>query len=135
MKKFMGVSIIKIGVWVFLCLFLVEYLHPSVIGVRAYYDLSLKYYSSFANNSPLLKKSNPLIWVSADYDHLLKNQSDKPCIEKRSIPHAMIWDFPIFINRVFPKYKIQPVQKILSDQLPFEEIYHPPRLPFSFISI
>ena len=132
----MRVSIIKIGVWVLLCLFLVEYLNPSAVGVRAYYDPSLKYYSSFfANNSPLLKKSNPLIWVSADYDHFPKNRSDKPCIEKRSIPHAMIWDFPIYINQAFPKYNFQPVQKILSNQPPFEKIYHPPRLPVSFISI
>ena len=131
----MRVSIIKIGVWVLLCLFLVEYLNPSAVGVRAYYDPSLKYYSSFANNSPLLKKSNPLIWVSADYDHFPKNRSDKPCIEKRSIPHAMIWDFPIYINQAFPRYKFQPVQKILSNQPPFEKIYHPPRLPVSFISI
>jgi len=134
MKKFMRVSIIKIGALVFLCLFMVEYLHPSAVGVRACYDPSLKYYSSFDNNSPHLK-SNSLIWVSADYDHFLKNRSDKPCIEKRSIPHAMIWDFPISINRAFPKYKFQPVQKFLSNQAPFEEIYHPPRLPFSFISI
>ena len=132
----MRVSIIKIGVWVLLCLFLVEYLHPSAVGVRACDDPSLKYYySSFDNNSPRLTKSNPLIWVSADYNHFPKNRSDKPCIEKRSIPHAMIWDFPIYINQAFPRYKFQPVPKILSDQLPFEEIYHPPRLPFSFISI
>ena len=132
----MRVSIIKIGVWVLLCLFLVEYLNPSAVGVRAYYDPSLKYYSSFfANNSPLLKKSNPLIWASAeDHDHFRKNRSNKPCIGEKSIPHAMIWDFPIYINQAFPRYKFQPVQKILSDQLPFEEIYHPPRLPFSFIS-
>src|SRR3990172_3583 len=135
MKKFMGVSIIKIGVWVFLCLFIVEYLHPSVVGVRAYVDISLKYSSSFANNSPLLKKSNLLVWVSADHDHFLKNRSDKPRIEKRNISHAMIWDFPFPIDRVFPKCKFQPVQKILSNQPSFEEIYHPPRLPFSFISI
>src|SRR3989304_2103825 len=128
----MRVSIIKIGVWVLLCLFLVEYLNPSAVGVRAYYDPSLKYYSSFfANNSPLLKKSNPLIWVSADHDHFLKNRSDKPRIEKRTIPHAMIWDFPIYINQAFPKYNFQPVQKILSNQPPFEKIYHPPRLPVS----
>lgn len=131
-------TLIKIGVWVTLCLFLVEYLNPSAVGVRACYAPSSRYYSSFDNNSPRLKKSNPLIWVSADYDHLLKNRStlfDKPSIEKKSIPHAMIWDFPLPINRVFPKYKFQPVQKILSDQLPFEEIYHPPRLPFSFLSV
>ena len=131
----MRVSIIKIGVWVFLCLFLVEYLHPSAVGVRACADPSLKYHSSFANNSPLLKKSNPLVLVSADHDHFLKNRSDTPRIEKRSIPHAMIWDFPFPIDRVFPKCKFQPVQKILSNQPSFEEIYHPPRLPFSFMSI
>lgn len=136
MKKWY--TLIKIGVWVTLFLFIVEYLHPSAIGVRACYDPSSKYYPSFGNNFPLPKKSNPLIWISADYDHFLKNQSTpfhKPTIEKKNIPHAMIWDFPISINRAFPKYKFQPLQKILSNQPPFEEIYHPPRLPFLVPSI
>src|SRR3990172_3397341 len=63
-------TLIKIGVWVFLCSFIVEYLNPSTVGVRAYYDPTLKYYSSLGNNSHLLKKSNPLIWASAeDHDH------------------------------------------------------------------
>lgn len=131
-------TLIKIGVWVFLCSFMIEYLDPSVIGVRAYGDLSLKHYSSFANNSTLLRKSNPLIWVNSNYDLFLENQSpllDKPCIEGRNVAHAMIWYLPFPVNRVFPINKIQPVQKILSEQLSFEEIYHPPRRPFSFISV
>jgi len=76
------------------------------------------------------------MWISVDYDYLLKDRStlfDKPSIEKKSVPHAMIWDFPISINRAFPKYKFQPLQKILSNQPPFEKIYHPPRFLFPSI--
>ncbi|HLA29039.1 MAG TPA: hypothetical protein VJZ49_14225 [Syntrophales bacterium] len=134
MKKW--TTLIKIGVWVFLCLFMAEYLDPSAVGVRAYYDpLALKYYSSLGNNYSLQKKSNPLIWVSADYDHFPENRSDKHCIEKKFIPHAMVGDFPIFVNRAFPEHKFYPVQEIISNKPSIEEIYHPPRLPFSFISI
>ena len=128
-------ALIKIGAWVFLCLFMLEYLDPSAVGVRAYYDPSFKYYSSLGNNYSLQKKSNPLILVIVDYDHFPENRPDKHCIEKKFIPHAMVGDFPIFVNRAFPEHKFYPVQEIISNKPPLEEIYHPPRLPFSFLSI
>lgn len=130
-------ALVKIGWVLCLCLFLMEYLHPSAIGVRANYSLG-KEYSSLDNAPSCLQKSNNLAWVRGDHDHPADNGRilfGGHRIEHKSIVHAMIWLFPIPIIRAFTKFKFEPIQDFLFDHPPCEKIYHPPRRPFLLLLV
>jgi len=125
-------NLVKIGWVVFLCLFLVEYLHPSAIGVRANYSLG-KEYSSLDNAPSCSQKSDHLAGVRGEHDQLAVHGRilfGERRLEQKSIVHAMIWLFPIPIIRAFTKFKFEPIQVFSVDQPPRERIYHPPRRPF-----
>lgn len=130
-------TLVKIGWGIILCLFLIEYLHPSAVGVRVNCSLA-KFYSSLECESPRPQKSEHLAWVRGDHEPLADNGPilfGKHSMGQKNIVHAMIWFFTIPIIRTFPKFKFQPIPDFLFNRPPWEKIYHPPRRPFLFLSV
>lgn len=123
--------VLKIGVFLTLCLFVFECLHPSGVGVRVCKKTHSEHYTAVNNEFGCRKDGKPGIIANADNGLIAElplTDSDKINLETDDIVHAMIIRFALSVYWSFPQCKFQTVKEFIHKQFHLKEIYHPPRL-------
>lgn len=131
MKKWNQLT--RISWSIFLCFFVIEYLHPSAVGVRATAAASeespAQLFSEPYTDSLPTGKSLPSASSYYGYSFSKKQALSATRISNNSVvTHAMISFSFCSDNKTFPPLNFISTKHILINQQALQEIYHPPRL-------